>query len=55
MRTPHSSTIGLLGMAKLEIQTLSLPSTTAAQGHSRSVTGEKQGRFTNSDNSNFET
>src|SRR5215467_8903175 len=35
VRTPHSSTIGLLGIAKLEIQTLSLPSTTTAQGPGR--------------------
>src|SRR5262249_15631493 len=32
VRTPQSSVIGLLGIAKLEIQTLSLPSTTTAQG-----------------------
>src|SRR5215467_12649345 len=35
VRTPQSSVIGLLGIAKLEIQTLSLPSTTAAQGPGR--------------------
>src|SRR5271154_2097361 len=35
VRTPHSSMIGLFGIAKLEIQTLSLPSTTAAQGPGR--------------------
>src|SRR5215472_12142156 len=35
VRTPHSSTIGLLAMAKLEIQTLSLPSTTTAHGPGR--------------------
>src|SRR5271157_3502121 len=34
-RAPHNSTIGLLGMAKLEIQTLSLPSTTTAHGPGR--------------------
>src|SRR5208283_869997 len=33
--TPHSCTIGLLGMAKLEIQILSLPSTATAQGPGR--------------------
>src|SRR4029077_413447 len=32
VRTPHSCTIGLLAPAKLEIQTLSLPSMVAAQG-----------------------
>src|SRR5215475_10890591 len=35
VRTPQSSVIGLLGIAKLEIQTLSLPSTTTAQGPGR--------------------
>jgi hypothetical protein len=42
VRTPHSWTIGLLGEAKFEIQTLSLPSTTAAHGPGRPppVTGE---------------
>src|SRR5262250_1957031 len=35
VRTPHSCVIGLLGIAKLEIQTLSLPSTTTAQGPGR--------------------
>src|SRR5277367_3073590 len=33
--TPHSCTIGLLGMAKLEIQILSLPFTATAQGPGR--------------------
>src|SRR5215468_6916681 len=32
VRAPQSCVIGLLGIAKLEIQTLSLPSTTTAQG-----------------------
>src|SRR5215469_3344002 len=32
VRTPHSSTIGLDAIAKLETHTLSLPSTTTAQG-----------------------
>src|SRR5262249_44108867 len=32
VRTPQSSVIGLFGIAKLEIQTLSLPSTVAAHG-----------------------
>src|SRR5215475_5730526 len=35
VRTPQSCVIGLLGIAKLEIQTLSLPSTTTAQGPGR--------------------
>ena len=35
MRAPHSSTIGLLGIAKFEIQTLSLPSTATAHGPGR--------------------
>src|SRR5262249_56218989 len=35
VRTPQSWVIGLLGIAKLEIQTLSLPSTTTAQGPGR--------------------
>src|SRR5262250_3402105 len=35
VRTPQSCTIGLWGIAKLEIQTLSLPSMTAAQGPGR--------------------
>src|SRR5215470_13605356 len=32
VRTPHNSVIGLFGIAKLDIQTLSLPSIVAAQG-----------------------
>jgi hypothetical protein len=32
VRTPHSCVIGLFGIAKLEIHTLSLPSTTTAHG-----------------------
>src|SRR5512141_2500251 len=35
VRTPHNCTIGLAGIAKLLIQTLSLPSTTTAQGPGR--------------------
>src|SRR6202000_2998616 len=35
VRAPHSCTIGLLGMAKLEIQTLSFPSTATAHGPGR--------------------
>src|SRR5271169_845771 len=35
VRTPQSCTIGLLAIAKFENQTLSLPSTTAAQGPGR--------------------
>src|SRR5262249_13899955 len=35
VRTPQSCVIGLWGIAKLEIQTLSLPSTTTAQGPGR--------------------
>src|SRR5262245_37621929 len=35
VRAPQSCVIGLLGIAKLEIQTLSLPSTTTAQGPGR--------------------
>src|SRR5271154_3251247 len=35
VRAPHNCTIGLLGIAKLEIQTLSLPSTAAAHGPGR--------------------
>src|SRR5215831_366084 len=35
VRTPHSSVIGLFGIVKLETQTLSLPSTTTAQGPGR--------------------
>ena len=35
MRTPHNCTIGLFGIAKLDIQTLSLPSTTTAHGPGR--------------------
>src|SRR5262249_18798423 len=35
VRTPQSCVIGLLGIAKLEIQTLSLPSTTTAHGPGR--------------------
>ena len=35
VRAPHSCTMGLLGIAKFEIQTLSLPSTTAAHGPGR--------------------
>src|SRR5499426_1241570 len=35
VRTPQSSVMGLLGIAKLEIQTLSSPSTTTAQGPGR--------------------
>src|SRR5262245_2815781 len=42
VRTPQSCVIGLLGIAKLEIQTLSLPSTATAQGPGRQwpVNGE---------------
>src|SRR5215472_17753751 len=42
VRTPHSCVIGLFGIAKLEIQTLSLPSTTTAHGPGRppAVNGE---------------
>src|SRR5262245_59060871 len=35
VRTPQSCVIGLFGIAKLEIQTLSLPSTTTAHGPGR--------------------
>src|SRR5215472_12983431 len=35
VRTPQSCTIGLFGIAKLETQTLSLPSTTTAHGPGR--------------------
>src|SRR5215468_4673242 len=35
VRAPQSCVIGLLGIAKLEIQTLSLPSTTTAHGPGR--------------------
>jgi hypothetical protein len=35
VRTPQSCVIGLLGIAKFEIQTLSFPSTTTAQGPGR--------------------
>src|SRR5271169_815913 len=43
VRTPQSSTIGLFAPAKLEIQTLSLPSISAAQGPGRPPTNGEPG------------
>src|SRR5262249_25831658 len=42
VRTPQSCTIGLLAIAKLEIQTLSLPSTTTAQGPGEAAAPERR-------------